>query len=371
MGYFIMVIIITVLVLNYLSKKIALSKICYNREISKKAVEPKEDFDIEITVENKKLFPVGFFQIMETIPKDLKYRMPGNIFKTDNFIYHTSTMSLQPNETIIRKFKANLEKRGRYRLSEVELISGDLFALNLVQKFIECSREIIVMPEVLYPEDKLVPYGSYYGDISVRRWIIEDPVLTLGIREYTGYEPQKNIHWPSSLKANKLMVKNYDYTTDSSALCLLNVECSKPCWNDVKPALIEECISLTRGVLEEFEEQNTPYGFLTNGQNDEKDLISKNIGEVHFFGIMQSLGKIGYAARCDFENMLKEALDMVGTYTNFVIITPKILDSYVDYINLLGKVSSKVMVIGMSCENMDKLDRNIVTFVEGSDMIEA
>lgn len=371
MGYFIIFVIILAWIINDFTKKQLLKKINYDRTISKGTVEPNEDFEIEITVKNNKFIPVGFFQVVETIPKELKYKIPGNILETNDLAYHTSTMSLFPNETIIRKFRTNLGRRGRYRLNQVELIGGDFLAMNSVGKFIESSKEVVVIPKTLNPKDKLVPYGSYYGDISVKRWIIEDPILTIGVREYTGYEPQKSIHWPSSLKANKLMVRNYDYTTDSSALLLLNVECSKPCWDDIKPPFIEKCISLTRGVLEEFEDQGIPYGFVSNGQNDEKELISKNLGEVHFFGIMQSLGKMCYATRCDFEKLLEQALNLMDTYTNFIIVTPRVLDCYIDYINLLGKLSNKVMVIGISNENMDKLDRNIFTLVEGSDLYEA
>ncbi len=74
-------------------------------------------------------------------------------------------------------------------------------------------------------QEELAPAGALLGDISVRRWIVDDPpLMTIGIREYTGNEPERYIHWPSSMKHNKLMVKNFDFTTDNSVLIALNMK---------------------------------------------------------------------------------------------------------------------------------------------------
>ena len=42
--------------------------------------------------------------------------------------------------------------------------------------------------------------SGFLGDVSVRRFIYEDPVLTTGFREYTGREPMKHISWTQSAR---------------------------------------------------------------------------------------------------------------------------------------------------------------------------
>ncbi len=79
--------------------------------------------------------------------------------------------------------------------------------------------------------------------------------MTIGIREYTGNEPERYIHWPSSMKYNELMVRNFDFTTDNSVLIALNIETMKPSWEPIEEDLIENCISIARGVMEELEEE--------------------------------------------------------------------------------------------------------------------
>ena len=37
--------------------------------------------------------------------------------------------------------------------------------------------------------------GGMIGDISVNRFIFEDPMLTIGFSDYTGREPMRDISW--------------------------------------------------------------------------------------------------------------------------------------------------------------------------------
>ncbi len=66
--------------------------------------------------------------------------------------------------------------------------------------------------------------GGVIGDISVNRFIFEDPMLTVGFSEYTGREPMRDISWTQSARLGRMMVKNYDHTVDLSVTILLNVQ---------------------------------------------------------------------------------------------------------------------------------------------------
>ena len=44
------------------------------------------------------------------------------------------------------------------------------------------------------------------------------------------------------MKYNKLMVKNFDFTTDNSVLVALNTETMKPSWQPIEKDLIESVI---------------------------------------------------------------------------------------------------------------------------------
>ena len=145
----------------------------------------------------------------------------------------------------------------------------------------------------------------------------------LGFREYTGREPQKQIAWTQSLRAGKLLVKEFDHTLDLSVTVLLDVALH----NDPQgEALIEECFRLARTVCETLEQQRIQYGFLTNamaaGALGHWQSVTEGLGESHLMAILEGLGRATYDHVEDFEETLERAARMAEQGRSHVIITP-------------------------------------------------
>lgn len=360
------ILILLGIILNELSKKYSLYKLTYSRNISKRAVEINEEFEMTTIVENNKILPVSFLQIAEKLPSQLSFS-----FKTEKatstYFIHNTTMFLMPKQRVKRTYRASFNKRGVYFLSNVALTAGDFLGTETVSIQKEYGEEIIVYPKTANLDTEIKPHGSYYGDISVQRWIINDPVLTIGIREYTSLDPQKNIHWPSSLKTGRLMVKNYDFTTDNRVIIVLNIECSKPFWSTIEAAKIERCISITRGIIEKLEELGVPYGFSSNIQaielNSNKSTIPYSTGAAHFYNILELLGRASYGISKGYEELLFDLTKIQEKSITYILITPNVLEEYFDAINRIGIEASRTILISMTEENLDFLNEKIITYV--------
>jgi|YNPMSStandDraft_1061717.scaffolds.fasta_scaffold00080_17 uncharacterized protein (DUF58 family) len=368
MAYLLLFLIIVGIVLNRLSKKYTLLGVTYQREISKRILEIGEDFHITTVVENRKILPVTFLQIIERFPAGLEYKFRADQFKTVEFLYHTITMFLLPFQRIKRIYTAVCHKRGRYIFEDVSLIGGDLLGLNTFVKSIRYNQEIVVLPKSIDLERELVPYGNYNGNLSVQRWIIDDPTMIIGIKEYTGLEPAKTIHWPSSLKSGNLMVKKFDFTLENTAMIILNVECDKPFWVDIKPDDIERCISIARGVMEKFESMGMPYGFATNsimhGLPANRNIVYPSSGISHLESLLECLGRASYSISLTFEELLSRLNRHDISCSTYVIITPKVLDSYVGHINSLASELEEVILISLKDENMEFISDSILKYTD-------
>ena len=88
------------------------------------------------------------------------------------------------------------------------LEAGDLLGLNVSVSSTEGNKTIICTAPMAESDPPVNVLGGFLGDISVRRFIMEDPSLLVGYRDYTGYEPMKKISWIQSAKTGKLMVKH-------------------------------------------------------------------------------------------------------------------------------------------------------------------
>jgi len=330
-------------------------------------LEIGEDVFIEIVVENRKILPVTFLQVIEELPSIFEYKFKVDRVKTKDFLYHTITFFLLPYQRIKRKYLATCNKRGRYIFGNIEIRGGDFLGLNVKTKALNYIQDIVVLPKRADLEKDIIPYGSYSGDISVRRWIIEDPTMIIGVREYTGREPAKNIHWPLSLKHGELLVKNFDFTYENNAMIMLNVECAKPYWMKMDGEAIEKCISVTRSIGESFYYKKIPFGFLTNsliyGLPREENILYPAFDESHLYTFLEYLGRISYNVNFPFEEVIKKFLGAQNLLiSTFVIITPYILEEYLPFINAVNSELCKVILVSFDSKNLENISEEIIKY---------
>lgn len=355
MVWFLLGVIIFTYIINKLTLAYGFLNLGYKMELDKTVAEIGEPIEISSIVENKKPLNVSYLKITENFSKGFSVRK--NQYK----------IFIMPYQRVVRKYKVFVQQRGLYSINNVDFEVGDFAGFKTKKKTLLMKKEVVILPKKLDLEDAIVPLGSLSGDISVRRWIIDDPLMTIGIREYTGNEPERFIHWPSSIKYGNLMVKNFDYTSDNSVMVVLNIETMKPSFKPAEWDIVEKAISLTRGVLEEFQEAKIPYGF-ANNSNDYTSEHRKShyyypgLGQNHLNGFLEILGRIDDKIPLSFEAMLKDLSRKQGNYSTIVIITPRLLDNYIQSINLLSKTVNNTVVISLEDTLLDQLDRNITKY---------
>lgn len=355
MVWFLVCLIGITYIINKITLNYGYNELEYRMEIRQKTAEIGEKIEITSIVENNKLLTVSFLKVNEIFPV-------GFSIKENNY-----NLFIMPYQRVKRTYSLHVEKRGIYQIKDVFLTLGDFIGLETIKRHLEAPQEIIIFPKKIELDKSIVPVGSLNGDISVKRWILDDPLMTIGIREYTGNEPERYIHWPSSLKYDNLMVKNFDFTSDNSVMIALNIETMKPCWKPAEEELIEKVISIARSVMEEFEEFNIPYGFACNEKKDSSDYVRgyyhhAGLGQNHLYDFLQVLGRISYKIPFFFESTLKDIGKMKGNYSTIVIITPRILESYIEPINSLSKIVNGMVVISLEEEHLEELNNNIIKY---------
>ena len=103
--------------------------------------------------------------------------------------------------------------------------------------------------------------GGFLGETSVDRSLWEDPVLTVGFRDYTGREPFRSIHWLRAPKAGGWWCASMTIPwirPVRSFLIRMEKEESLGKW-------LELCCRAARQVCEELEKRKIAYDFQTNG----------------------------------------------------------------------------------------------------------
>lgn len=312
---------------------------CPDRQV----VDPGEEFHIDVTLQNKSHRFVPFLRVREQLPEGLHATADTRIVEEHTVRYAAFTTWLRPRQQMVFHIPVSAAVRGRYALQQLLLCSGDFLGLKEQSK--ECGHfnEVVVAPKEAPSMQLNALLGGFMGEMSVRRFILEDPVLTLGYREYTGQEPMKTISWTQSARGMGLMVKKNDYTVEPSVAVLLNVETSR----DDRAELLERCFSLARTVCGMLEKQGVKYSFVTNAAlAGEFTAVQtgEGLGRHHFFGILEQLGRATYISHTPARTLLsKEARR--PTAAGRIFITPCEDESYLAELNRLREAAGDSLLV--------------------------
>lgn len=341
---------------NYLLKKLGFMGFFFKQRFSKQYVEISEQIVLETILENDKWLPVLHLLVSQHMGDSCE------LLKIEYCTY------LLPKQRLVRKQELSFKVRGKYTPDTPNLAIGDFLGLKETKCRVNYAPDLVVLPLKRPLDAQVTLFGSTNGSVSVKRWILDDPLMPLGIREYTGFEPQKYIHWGATARLGKLMVKQFDFTQDTEVLVLLNMEIEKPTGEYIDLNLGEEAIVTARSFVEFFEENNSPYAFISNEKNDSDKMFQVNsgLGERHQIDILRHLGEVEFKRTFFIENIISSISEGKRLYQTVVLVTPKILDSYVEPINQLSKYVPKLIVCAMDPSNFFKLDPRMIKLVGGS-----
>ncbi len=348
---YLLLLVLIALLLQRLSIAHCLDGLSYDMELSKQAVECDEEFEIRTGITNSKAFPVLFLKVTENIPTTLNVKLRDRSVKLIDrqLMGQSRQLSLEQvvyimqKQRLRRKLCASVPERGRYLFRGASLQAGDLLGLEERSEYFPCLRELVALPKRLDTPDIDSAFGNYLGDVSVRRFILSDPILTVGFREYSGREPQRDISWPRSLRDGRLMVKQYDYTAELTCAVLLNIE-------GAEPAVIERCYSLARGACEVLEKRRVNYSFLTNACAASAagiwSYIGSGLGQQHLATILEGMGRATYDSAFSFEKLMLSAVKQAERNCGYVLVSPCLDSSELALLHRLeAQTGQKVFLI--------------------------
>lgn len=328
-------------VLFFLEKhwaEFALRSLRFEGESDRIFAEPGETITWKASIENQSILPIPFVRFTETFPLETEFRSKSDLSRvyshliTQRFV--ENRLSLRPRRRVTRTLQFSLPRRGLYRFSNHRLATGDLLGFREVEKYGDWE-EIVVIPERSTQQASVDALGGFLGDMSVRRFILEDPILTLGFRDYTGREPMKSISWVRSAAAGALQVKQYDHTAEHHIVVILNTE-------DASESELEECFRLTRSVCEKLEQKKMPYGFRTNGiligPAGTVSYMAEGLGSRHLNTILYAMGRGSGANFCSFRYLTERTLKKRQSNESYIVVTPPLTSSSTPCIRKLESV---------------------------------
>jgi len=329
MIWFLITILVIAFIVEKASLRIPLEQIQYKLEPSKRSVEQGEIFKLRTTLNNASRKSIPYVFIEEVFPAAVKVEESDtlNLTPDGDFLLHRTTIFVRKHQKIKRSINVYIQRRGVFWFRQARLSFGDFLGFRQREKEFRQSKSIVVYPRRMQDERLDYVLSDILGEISVRSFLHEDPLLVMGYRDYTGREPLRSISFPQSAKRNELTVKEYDHTRDELVDLIFDISYKGDF--DHYFNQVETMFSMVRTICETFERRGVSYRLITNAYYDSMEARGVNVlqsggsGGKSFAKILEILGMASKAAMCTTEELLQKSYRSLSQEKEFVYISQR------------------------------------------------
>lgn len=300
---------------------------------------------------NNKMLPLPWVHLKFQIFRNGK---TDNLFRSDifNILFH---------QQITRKSKITFNRRGVYQISQLDLLSYDLFITAKFVKQLKNHAEITVYPVSVEKETFDVPYEKMMGLLATKRYTMEDPFLFKGIRDYQPQDSFKSINFKASAKGGKWLVNTHEYTVDQTVHILLLTDKNT---NYYEEDVYEAALRLAAAMVSRFERDGVPTSFYSNGIDSldhQEPSLGAGCSESHIDSVLEILARLDMSVtgRSGVE-IIEELQEKRQAEDYYVIISPYYgKDMLQSYQELREYTSSCIWLTPISEAGLLEMDSNI------------
>ena len=235
-----------------------------------------------------------------------------------------------------------LTQRGGYALGPTTISSGDPFGIFRSTKQFPAIKNLVVFPMLFQVRDFLSPPGLLPGGKAIKRKSIDITPHAAGVREYVHGDPLKRIHWPTSMRRDQLMVKEFEQDPQAEVWLFLDthksVHASKPVDNEdvppvddllllrrkkvkLPPSTLEYSISITASLAHYFIGQRRSVGLVTATESSYK-VIPAERSERQEGKILESLAFIQAESSVVLPSLVTAQMGQLPQGSSAIVVTP-------------------------------------------------
>jgi uncharacterized protein (DUF58 family) len=255
---------------------------------------------------------------------------------------HTASLvvdSLAPGRERVWVARTVCRERGRFRLGPLSLTSGDPFGLFQVTRHIPQTTHIVVYPMTVDLPDFSLPLGPMPGGDALRRRTHYVTANASGVRDYAPGDSFNRIHWPSTARRDRLIVKEFELDPLSDIWLFLDgnkntqytrpspepAGADRPTWlgraeKVTLPLSTEEYgVTVAASLAQYFVRRDRTVGLVTSGRT--RDVVQADRGERQLTKILETLAVFRAQGNVAFADALAMETQRLPRWSTLVLVT--------------------------------------------------
>ena len=254
-------------------ERYCLRGLSYTRSLEQTRAFFGEEVRLSVEIVNDKPLPLAWIEVEDVVPgQGISFapahagpsHIPGRRLLT-------MLMSVRWYERVRRHYRVRCEARGVHAFGPATLRTGDVFGLAAQEMQVPREDYLLVYPRVVSLDQLQLPATNPFGDVPLRRqWLFEDPLRTVGVREYRPGDSPRRLHWKATARApdQALQVRVFEPTTSHRLLVVLNISTAGHnwSWQGYDPEALEAAITTAASVAQWGVERGYLVGLAANAR---------------------------------------------------------------------------------------------------------
>lgn len=256
----------TVVGVSWAWSQLSLFGLHYRRYLSETRAFLGETLELTLEVRNQKILPLTWLEITDVFPSTLPMDQAEVVLNRASNLgeFHTFWMP-GAFQRVTRRFSVHCTQRGYHAYGPVTITTGDGFGL-FSRKVLGSRRDrLIVYPRLYSVAELRLPAKNPFGERGSKRHLFEDPLRTVGIREWQPYDSLHRVHWKATARYQHMLSRVYEPSEEHQVLIFLNVATMPRHWQGTIPELLERAISVAGSLAALCTELRLPVGLVANG----------------------------------------------------------------------------------------------------------
>ncbi len=340
---------------SWLSAKVSLMGLRVERKTRLHRSHVGQVFSEQYYIYNKSRFPILWMELQDgsSLPTSRGSRVFTRIKARESQFYLSRT---------------RLQKRGQFSLGPTHLVAGDVFGLFQIKKTIQAEASLLVYPYMVEISNFPNPPGVLPGGEAIRRKTPQTTTNAAGIREYTPGDSMNRIHWLSTARRNKLIVKEFELDPRSDVWIFCDLYQRVQAAQDYSihadiggyltdpakispllPSSEEYMVSIAASLTRLFIKKGRAVGFV--GQGEILHLLPPDRGFRQMGKILETLALCNAVGYISFSSLLAMHVQNIPRGSVIVLISPSTQPEIAIHVDLMLRLSLFPIVILLDNES--------------------
>jgi uncharacterized protein (DUF58 family) len=244
----------------------------------------------------------------------------------------------------IRNWKISMRcgRRGVYTAGPVKVTTGDPFGLFRFSRRFGEKQPLIVLPQAEELPYFWAPAAQLPGEGVIRRPTHYVTPNASGVREYHPGDSYNRIHWKSTARLGRLMVKTFEMDPTSNIWVLVDMHEGVQ-QGSGDESTEEYAVRIATSIAYKYLQVNRMLGLMSNA--NEPVLLEPTRGGHQYSRILEALATIRATGSQPIAEVLQEESRLFSRHTTLIVITPSPQEEWVVALEQLVRQGTRAAVV--------------------------